>query len=122
MGESPQQDDAGGVLASRDCLTRTIVEQIAEQGFYQVSLDQQPLQAIIDLRWAAQVAGRVMGRQIRTYASTSGTKPARTVTVIVAPTDVRCAADVRTREYVRGLIERLIAGETGAVRPRARIA
>src|SRR3954454_6370984 len=63
---------SGNVIAARDCLVGRIVAELRSRGYYLAHIDSQAGQVLIDLRWAAQVAGRTVGRRTRTYASTVG--------------------------------------------------
>jgi hypothetical protein len=80
-------EDGHGDHQARDDLVAAIVEQVHRHGCYRVDLTPQPLQAIVDLRWAAQQAGRVLGHRLRACASTVGAREPDLVTMIVAPVE-----------------------------------
>lgn len=80
----------GDALASRDRLVVQIVDQVARQGYFMADVPAQPAQGVIDLRWAAQAAGRALGRRMQTCARESGTQH---VTVITAPVDAASTID-----------------------------
>lgn len=100
--------NAEDAFASRDCVISDMVEQIESQGYYLTQVDSQPTQGVIDLRWAAQIAGRSLGRHVRTYAGAVGAQEPQKVTLVVAPTDVRTASDVQARDRARVVIEGLL--------------
>jgi hypothetical protein len=107
-------DDA---LASRERIAGQITAQIRRQGYYLSQMDPQPHQALVDLRWAAQMASRQLGRPTRTHMTAVGKQTPDKVTVIIAPRDVPTVTEVefgdRTRTTVEQLLERhdaLLAG------------
>ena len=100
--------DENSPVASRERLITTIVEQVRCAGFYLAHLDPQPHQGIIDLRWAAQVAGRTMHRQVRTWASVVGATVPGKVTVIVAPTDFVSPDEAARKAAVLLLVENIL--------------
>jgi hypothetical protein len=75
----------GNAITARECLMGTIVNQIRRRGYYLADLDPNPAQRLIDLRWAAQMAGRLIGCRTQTYASALGKRLPMKVTVVVAP-------------------------------------
>lgn len=84
---------AGDALASRDRMVDQIVEQVTRQGYFAAQVPAQPTQRVIDLRWAAQGAGRVLGRRMQTCARESGAQHGGLVTVIAAPVDSASTID-----------------------------
>jgi hypothetical protein len=108
-------DDA---IASRERLIDRVVEQIRRQGYFLAHLDPQPMQEIIDVRWAAQMAGRAIGRQVRTYASSVGATQPQKVTVVVAATEACSPSDIRARDRARMVIEDLLMVQSALPRPR----
>jgi hypothetical protein len=79
----PDTEDA---ITERECLAGRIAQQLGQQGYFLTYLDPHRGQSLIDLRWAAQLAGRTIGSATTTYASAVGrTRPGK-ITVVVAPT------------------------------------
>ena len=103
-GRAPDAD----MLRAREALTALIVAQINQNGYFIAHVDPQPHQQLIDLRWAAQVAGRVLGRRTRTHTSAIGARHPGKVTVLVAPDEVRTVTDERGHRFVRSLLEELL--------------
>jgi len=101
---------------ARESLVRAIAEQIQQRGYFRAHLAPQPAQAMIDLRWAAQMAGRSVGRQVRTYASSVGANRPDLVTLVVVPTETRTAAERALHDRSRALVEDLLTGETRFLR------
>lgn len=64
-------------------LTAEILGQLSAEGEYVVELDPHPQQRLIDLRWAAHRAGRMLGRRTRMVVSgaTNRRRPFVRVTV-----------------------------------------
>ena len=95
-------------IRARDDLVGEIVDEITSQGYYLRHVDVQPAQSMIDLRWAAHLAGRRLDRTTCTYASAVGAHVRGKVTAIVAPIDARNVTDIpvldRTRAAVKGLL------------------
>ena len=85
-----------------------ISEAVSSQGFYLAHVDSPPGQVLTDLRWAAQLAGRALDRRTRTYASAVGRRVPGKITVIVAPVEIRTAAEVPGRDAARTVIEDLL--------------
>lgn len=108
-GFSGTDDEA---QSAREALVLAIAEQIQHRGYFRAHLAPQPAQAMIDLRWAAQMAGRDVGRQVRTYASSVGANRPDLVTLVVVPTEARTAAELVLRDRSRALVEDLLTGET----------
>jgi len=77
-----RQDDA---ITEREGLADRIADQLRRQGYYLAHLSSHEGQALIDLQWAALVAGRTLGHKTRTYASKVGKRIPGMITVIVAP-------------------------------------
>ncbi len=84
-------EGAGGVdpIAARAQLAERIGRQVRRRGYFLADLDQDQAraQALADLRWAAQVAGRALDRAMRTYVEGVGyhVPGAATFTAVVAP-------------------------------------
>ncbi|MBW8751241.1 MAG: hypothetical protein JF565_07430 [Propionibacteriales bacterium] len=93
-------------IGARDCLVGRIVGQLRSQGHYVAHIDAHTGQALIDLRWAAQMAGREIDRHTRTYVSALGRRMPGMVTVIVAP--VEAWSDLPGAERARSAIEELL--------------
>jgi len=112
MGTAVQEPSVGGSdpFSSRDATIVEIVDQIERRGYFLTHVSPQPTQALIDLRWAAQMAGRRLGRQLRTYASAIGAQQSQKITLVVAPLDLSLTGDVRSRDQVRSVIEELAGG------------
>jgi hypothetical protein len=109
------------VITSRERMVGLITAQIQEQGYYVSHLDPTPHQALVDLRWAAQLASRQLGRPTRTYTTAVGKQSPDKVTVIITPREVPTVTEVefgdRTRTTVEQLLERhheLLAGSRSA--------
>ena len=110
------QDDTGedartgdDLIEGRECLVARIVEELGRQGYYLTHVGSHAGQALIDLRWAAQLAGRELGRRTRTYASTAGQRLPGMVTVIVAPVQIRPSRSIPGRDDDQVAIEELLA-------------
>lgn len=61
-----------------DALVPAIATELDETGEYRAILDPSALQQLVDLRWAALRAGRLLGRQVKvstTQAVTDGDAP-----------------------------------------------
>jgi hypothetical protein len=112
MGTAVEEPSVGGSdpFASRDVTITEIVDQIERRGYFLAHVSPQPTQALIDLRWAAQMAGRRLGRPLRTYASAIGAQQSQKITLVVAPLDLSVTDDVQTRELVRSVIDDLVGG------------
>ncbi|WP_457110957.1 hypothetical protein [Marmoricola sp. URHA0025 HA25] len=109
---------SGNVIAARDCLVGRIVAELRSRGYYLAHIDSQAGQVLIDLRWAAQAAGRTVGRRTRTYASTVGKQLPEMVTVIVAPVEVFSAYEIPGRNVTRAVIEELLDVHTAVSQER----
>lgn len=96
------------LIEARDRLVRRIADAVASQGYYLAHLEAPAGQVLTDLRWAAQLAGRAVGRRTRTYASTIGKRVPGKVTVIVAPVEIWSASEVPGRDAARAVIEDLL--------------
>lgn len=83
----------GDALTSRDRLVGQIVDQVDRQGYFMAQVPTQPAQGVIDLRWAAQEASRVLGRRIQTYAAEAAASHLGQVTLIAVPVDARTTLD-----------------------------
>lgn len=106
--EDGPTDPVADALRAREALTAMIVAQINTNGYFLAHVDPQPHQQLIDLRWAAQVAGRVLGRRTRTHASAVGARQPGKITVLIAPDEVRTVTDDHGRSVVRTLLEELV--------------
>ena len=104
--ESPTAAPTAGGLCARDVLAPRIVEDIERQGYFLTHIPAFPPQELIDLRWAGQMAGRMLGQHTRTYASPVGAQEPGKVTVVVALTEVHSPEDVQRMRQVRAVIER----------------
>lgn len=98
-------DDA---LTSRERMVGLITAQIRRQGYYLNHIDPQPHQAIVDLRWAAQMASRQLGRPTRTYTTAVGKQRPDKVTVIIAPREVPTVTEVEVGDRTRTTVEELL--------------
>jgi hypothetical protein len=106
---SPGRGEPGDAIRTRECLIGQIVAQIRRQGFFLAHLDPMPFQYLIDLRWAAQAAGRTMERQVRTFASAVGARLPGKITVVIAPTDFVCPDEAARKAAVLLLVEDILA-------------
>lgn len=106
--EGGPTDPAADALRAREALTAKIVAQINTNGYFLAHVDPQPHQQLIDLRWAGQVAGRVLGRRTRTHASAVGAREPGKITVLIAPDEVHTVTDDHGRSFVRTLLEELV--------------
>ena len=100
--------DPEDVLATRERLVGQIAAQIRSQGYYLNHMEPQPHQALVDLRWAAQMASRQLGRPTRTYTTAVGTKCPGKITVIIAPRDVPTVTEAEFGNRSRTTIEELL--------------
>lgn len=98
--------DADAITA-REHLMGMIADQIRDRGYYFADLAPNPPQALVDLRWAAQMAGRLIGCRTRTYASAVGQRVPMKIAVVVAPVDPSREGS-RFDARVRGIIEDLL--------------
>jgi hypothetical protein len=87
------QEGPGDILTARDQLVEAISNQIELHGYYLSTMDPSPHQALVDVRWAAQLAGRRLGQPLRTYASTDGKPCPGKITLIIAPLETRSRED-----------------------------
>jgi len=112
-GFSGSDDEA---QSAREGLVLAIAEQIESRGYFRAHLAPLPAQAMIDLRWAAQMAGRTVGRPVRTYASSLGANRPDMVTLVVVPTEARTPTELALRDRSMPLVEDLLTGETRFLR------
>jgi hypothetical protein len=103
---APGEPASADFIGARACLVGRIVGQLRSQGHYVGHIDAHTGQALIDLRWAAQMAGREIGRHTRTYVSAPGRRVPGMVTVIVAP--VEEWSDVPGANRAKSAIEELL--------------
>jgi hypothetical protein len=101
-------DTQEAVISARERLAETMVAQIRRRGYYRTYAPPQPSQAIIDLRWAAQIAGRDLSRRTRTYASSVGQQRPGMITIVVAPIETKTLEEIHLRDTARALIEELL--------------
>lgn len=106
--------DADAITA-RESLMGKIVSQISDRGYYFADVDPGRPQALVDLRWAAQMAGRLIGCRTETHASAVGKRVPRkvTVVVVVAPANANrdgWGFDARVKSIVEDLLR---SKETG---------
>lgn len=95
-------------ITARECLMGMIVNQIRGRGYYVADVEPNPPQALVDLRWAAQMAGRLIGCRTETYASAVGRGLPMKITVVVAPVKPSregSALDGRVRSIIEGLLQ-----------------
>jgi hypothetical protein len=85
--ERPAPDRVSDALGAREALTALIVDQITTNGYFLAHVDAQPHQHLVDLRWAAQLAGRALGRRTRTQITEISALRAGKVAVLIAPDD-----------------------------------
>ena len=71
-------------IAARQALADSIAGELRGRGYFLAHLDREG-QALIDLEWAALLAGRALGRKTATYVSEVGQRVAGKVTVVVGP-------------------------------------
>lgn len=99
--------DADAITA-RECLMGMIADQIRERGYYFAELAPNPPQILVDLRWAAQMAGRLIGCHTRTYASAVDKRVPMKITVVVAPVEPSREGsrfDARVRSTIEVLLQ-----------------
>jgi hypothetical protein len=101
-------DPTTGILRAREALIDQIASQIADHGYFLTHLDPQSPQLLVDLRWAAQAAGRTLGRRTRTLASAVGAREPGKVSVLVAPDETCTVTDERGHSRPRTLLEVLV--------------
>ena len=101
-------DQAADILCAREAMIDQIAARIDAQGYFLTHLDPHSPQHLVDVRWAAQAAGRMLGRRTRTLASTIGARQPGKVTVLVAPDELRTVIDEGGRTRVRTLLEVLL--------------
>ena len=97
-----ENDEAADAADARTCLIDTIADNLRHHGYYLVHLDPYPTQRVIDLRWAAQIAGRLVGRRVRTYSSAVGAQHKGRVSLMVVP------VNVPARRHVQVMLEQLL--------------
>jgi hypothetical protein len=102
----------GEVADAREILIGTIVDEVRRYGYFLVYVDPHPFQRVIDLRWAAQNAGRALGRRLRTYTSAVGAQQKGLVSVVVAP------ANIPAHDNVRVMVDRIVSAPGDDVRVR----
>lgn len=101
-------DPIADMLRAREALIDQIAAHIAAHGYFLVHVDPHSPQHLVDLRWAAQAAGRTLGRRTRTLASAVGARHPGKITVLVAPDEVRTVTDDHGHSRVRTLLEVLL--------------
>jgi hypothetical protein len=106
---STEQHKTGDAIADRDYLAGRIVEQLRRQGYYLVHLSAHEGQALIDLQWAALVAGRTLGHKTRTYSSKVGKRIPGMITVVVAPTRADSHMVPLRPDRSRALLDEMLA-------------
>jgi hypothetical protein len=97
------------VITARESLMGKIVSQISDRGYYLADFDPGRPQALVDLRWAAQMAGRLIGCRTETHASAVGKRLSRKVTVVVVVVPANSnrdgwGFDARVRSIVEDLL------------------
>jgi len=95
-------------ITARECLMGRIAEQIRAHGYFFADLDPNAPQALVDLRWAAQMAGRQIGCRTETYASAVGKCVPMKITVVVSPLGPSRdgpGSDARVRSIVEDLLQ-----------------
>lgn len=93
-------------LTSRDRLVVQIVDQVARQGYFMAHVPAQPAQGVIDLRWAAQSAGRALGRRMQTCTRELESQHVGLVTVIAMPVDATASTIDRLGSLHANLLQR----------------
>lgn len=74
----PRGHHPRGTAVLPDAMVPVIATQLDETGEYRAVLDSSAMQQLVDLRWAALRAGRLLGRRVKvttTQAVTSGGAP-----------------------------------------------
>jgi hypothetical protein len=107
--DSGEEPDA---LASRDHVVCEIRDEIEQRGYYLAHVDPLPAQALIDLRWAGQAAGRALGRQVRTFASAAGARQPGKISVVVVPVDASAAGDTWLSGPGRSVVEHVVGRQS----------
>ena len=92
--------------AARECLIERMVEQLRGRGYFLAHIDAHAGQLLADVRWAAQLAGQVVGRPTRTYASRVGNRLPGVISVVVAPVETWAAAPGTDGHVARAMVER----------------
>jgi hypothetical protein len=76
-----------------DDLVPAITRLLSEAGEYRVAVDRTSPQQLVDLRWAALTAGRILGQRVRVATSKaidSGDSPITVrLTLALAPSKIR---------------------------------
>jgi len=99
-------------IRARERLVDTMIDHIRTQGYFLVDLDPGSPQGLVDLRWAALVAGRHLGCHAETYVSEIGKAVPAKVTVLVAPATWRALPfgfDTGVRSIVEDLLHLTVA-------------
>lgn len=107
--EQHRTEDA---IADRETLAGRIADQLRRQGYYLAQLSAHEGQALIDLQWAALLAGRRLGHKTRTYASKVGKRAPGMITVIVAPTRSERHTIPLRLDHSRAVIEEMLGLHT----------
>lgn len=113
--------DTSTEIGTQQATVAAIVAGIHRHGYYLAHIEPHPQQRIIDLRWAGQLAGRVLDRKTRCHTSAIGALEPGMVTVVVAQVDARSLEEVRKREDALAVIEDL-ARRSHPARPSRAIA
>jgi hypothetical protein len=92
-----------------------IADQIRQDGFFLTHVSPYPFQRVVDLRWAAQEAGGLLGRRVRAYASTAGALVPGMVTVIVAPLETWASDNPAMTHRIHRAVEELLDTPGSAV-------
>lgn len=93
-------------ISERECLAEQVTDQLRRQGFYLTRVGTGRCQTVIDVQWAALLAGRALGRRTRTYASAVGKRVPDQITVVVAL--VQNASSSRRDDVVPEMLAELL--------------
>jgi len=94
-------------IKARERLADTMIDHIRTQGYFLVDVDPGLPQCLVDLRWAALVAGRHLGCDAEVYVSEVGKAVPAKVTALVAPATWR-AVPFGFDTGVRSIVEDLL--------------
>jgi hypothetical protein len=100
-------------ISERECLAGRVTDQLRRQGYYVTHIASGACQTLIDIQWAALLAGRALGRRTRTYASAVGKRRPDDITVVVALVQ-RAAPGTREAVVAATIADLLGANGAGA--------
>jgi hypothetical protein len=81
--EVPSADDGAVLQLPHDGIVTEIARQLEDGGEYRITFLPSGPQRLVDVRWAALSAGRVVGRRVRVAVTRAAVDPSTPITVRV---------------------------------------